>query len=1244
MIDLSLVNKLKSKVEVRIMSKKCIAVFLFSIVFVFGSQIFAQLPKLPYMDVGACPFECCTYRQWTANEDTALLKTMNDNSPVAFRIKKGEKVTGVTGVVITTKAGIVKALRNTTIDEIEKVPFNAGEILYLLTYRGEGYYRTWYKGRYLFDSYYNNPDVKQISDPELVWWVKIKNRKGQIGWTKLPENFDNKDACGDSSEIESEEVKPSETQAFTKITSDAGIYFRQGLVNLQNNRRSQAREYFDRSVEVFLLSGINIQTEQKLSNCYNQLIETVYRIEFPADKQLPNIRTLSAKCGWNIENKLADNIAKLIETELNSKKPVNNTANQSSDSTIGFTEQKFEPSPLDEISKLELIQDEAVVTPTPTPTTKPKTNRIKIVKAQKGDTVTTLAKRNGANPVDVAKFNGLLPTSKLPAGREIKIPDVAANLPQAAQQYQYYVIPVPNKSLGFSFQVHPMIQQSLTYYQGKGRSTMETGLYRSGMFMRMARRIFREEGIPENVAWLGLFVSNWKPESALGLWRINEETAKKYELKITILVDERNSFEKATRASAQYLKFLANRYGGNWELAMAAYNSGEGNVDRAIARAGVANFWAAYPYLPTETRDYVPNILATILIANNPAQYGFGQVRPAPQLMYDQIRVPASTDLSLVAQASDTSVEYLRYINPELRTNVTPPEPYIIRVPAGKANEVVALFKKLPVTNSKTESVTNSTKGETWESISARTGVSVQDLRAANGGAAIPGEKVVIPKGNAGNNKIMTPVKENLPQESDNDDLFPITIKEKSGFINSTGNIVIPPKYFTVSDFCEGLAAVGIKITIREGYYPRYGYIDKKGNLLITPKYKHAGCFSEGLASAADEGSGRSGFINKKGEFVFFHNYESADKFSDGLALVQRGEKYGYINSKGKLVIPLMFDQAFSFSNGVAQVGIGVFPTQKYGFIDTNGNYLIKPRFENIVGEFSEGLGSLSVGTYPNSRYGFIDLNGNFVIRPQFEYAGDFSEGLAHVVINKKYGFIDKTGKVVIETRFDGASSFKEGLASVLIGNTWGFINKAGELVIPATFEGVESFKNGLARVAGLDDSYYIDKKGATVWKPGITANNYSGLTDDELNLMAAEMVKEDIIPDQCLLESGHPKRIFESASKLQLSPKGAQGFQVYGKGCACLGARRCGVWLFLKTADGFRLIADGGPRDGFQILKTITNGYYDVRASIPDSFLRGIYFSDFKFNGSKYEESKSGCIPIKPAKGEKLPPQCSDY
>jgi membrane-bound lytic murein transglycosylase D len=269
------------------------------------------------------------------------------------------------------------------------------------------------------------------------------------------------------------------------------------------------------------------------------------------------------------------------------------------------------------------------------------------------------------------------------------------------------------------------------------------------MFMRMARRIFKEEGVPENVAWLGQVESTWKPTAlswaaASGLWQFIPGTGARYGLRRTAYVDERNSFDEATRASARYLKFLYNRY-GNWELAMAGYNCGEGNVDRAIRRAGVTNFWAAYPYLPRETRNYVPNILATILIANSPAQYGFGNVRPAPPLQYDRIRVPASTNLSLLAQASDTSVQYLRYLNPHLRSNLTPPEPYIVNVPAGKANDVVAVFKRIPASKVNNTSLATSVQGESWQTISNRTGVSVAELMAANPGMKEPKGKVFVP-------------------------------------------------------------------------------------------------------------------------------------------------------------------------------------------------------------------------------------------------------------------------------------------------------------------------------------------------------------------------------------------------------------------------------------------------------------------------------------------------------------------
>jgi membrane-bound lytic murein transglycosylase D len=481
------------------------------------------------------------------------------------------------------------------------------------------------------------------------------------------------------------------------VTSKAEKSFKLGLLNLKDNKRPQARAEFDHSIEAFLLSGINVRTNVKLQGCYSELIETIYRMEFPST-QNPEVKRLATTCGWTLDNEYEE-IAVALQTMPLTAKPLADSNSQAAlldgnaqslplAPQMGFQDQEFVISPLDTLAKLELNQVE-----------------------QNIDT------------------------------------------PEAKASEQYIKVAVSRGSLGFNFQFNALIQQFINYYQGRGRATMETGLYRSGMFMQMARRIFREEGVPENIAWLAQVESAWKPTAhswaaAAGLWQFIPGTGSRFGLRQTAYIDERQSFEKATRASAQYLKFLANRYGGNWELGMAAYNSGEGNVDRAISRAGVSSFWSAYAYLPRETKNYVPNILATILIANDPYRYGFGNARPANRLTWDLVRVPSSTSLGLIAQASDTSVEYLRYLNPEFRQNMTPPEPYNVRVPSGKANEVVAVLRRVPSGNRSTAAVTSVAAGESWQSISNRTGISVEQLQAMNSGVVNPqgGGKVVVPK------------------------------------------------------------------------------------------------------------------------------------------------------------------------------------------------------------------------------------------------------------------------------------------------------------------------------------------------------------------------------------------------------------------------------------------------------------------------------------------------------------------
>lgn len=453
-----------------------------------------------------------------------------------------------------------------------------------------------------------------------------------------------------------------------QVIARAEDHFKKGKLNLNDGLRDQARDEFDKAVDTILESGLDVRASQRLQTYYLELVERVYREEVPmAGQPLPQMQPSNVQF-----------VAVNQQTGGSTARP---QTDQTATQQIGFREQKFEPSPLDELSKLVLTPEEQNVSP------------------------------EDVNALEVAK-----------------------------------------SAVDFNFNSNPLIQQFINYYQGRGRATMVSGMQRSGKYMRMTRKIFREEGVPEDIAWLGQVESAWRPTAqswaaASGLWQFIPGTGQRFGLRQTAWIDERNSFEKATRASAKYLKWLSNRYNGNWELAIGAYNTGEGNIDRAISRAGTANFWSVYPYIAQETRNYVPNILATILIAKNPEKYGFRGIRPDAPLSYDVVQVPTATSLQLIADVCDTTVDYLRSINPELRRDITPRgEAYQVRVPAGRAKQFVAVLKRVPGDRRESARVITAAPGEDLQAVAARTGTSLAVLQAMNGGAdAKTTNKVIVP-------------------------------------------------------------------------------------------------------------------------------------------------------------------------------------------------------------------------------------------------------------------------------------------------------------------------------------------------------------------------------------------------------------------------------------------------------------------------------------------------------------------
>ncbi|MEW6730462.1 MAG: lytic transglycosylase domain-containing protein [Acidobacteriota bacterium] len=257
--------------------------------------------------------------------------------------------------------------------------------------------------------------------------------------------------------------------------------------------------------------------------------------------------------------------------------------------------------------------------------------------------------------------------------------------------------------------VHQFIQY---FTAGKGRRTIETGFLRAGKYRSYAETVFQEEGVPTDLIWLAQVESVWQPvatsvASARGIWQFIPATGSRYGLRQDGWIDERLDPERSTRAAARYLRFLADHYAGDWLLAMAAYNCGENGLDRAIARCGYADFWILRErgFIPQETRNYVPAILAVIAIAKNPEAYGF-QPHAEQSWEFERVVVSGGTTLQTAAATLKVPVDTITSLNPELVAGVTPPIGHSLRIPKGIAPELLTeLTNPTPVRGYKTRNV-----------------------------------------------------------------------------------------------------------------------------------------------------------------------------------------------------------------------------------------------------------------------------------------------------------------------------------------------------------------------------------------------------------------------------------------------------------------------------------------------------------------------------------------------------------
>ncbi len=272
----------------------------------------------------------------------------------------------------------------------------------------------------------------------------------------------------------------------------------------------------------------------------------------------------------------------------------------------------------------------------------------------------------------------------------------------------------------------------------RGHNTLLHSFERAGRYKAMIQRVMAEEGVPQDLIYLAVAESGFQPRAlnarsgAGGMWQFMPHGD--YGLVRNGYVDERFDPEKSTRAYARYMKFIHDQL-GDWYLSMAAYDWGAGNVQRAVQKTGYADFWELYKRnnLPAETKNYVPEILAAIIIANHPAQYGFEEVTLDPPILTDAVTINYQVDLRLVSDIVGSPLDELIALNPSLLRLVTPPDTSLdLHLPAGTASLYEKVIAEIPESRRNSWRYHYVAAGDTLASVAHEYRVAVSELAAAN--------------------------------------------------------------------------------------------------------------------------------------------------------------------------------------------------------------------------------------------------------------------------------------------------------------------------------------------------------------------------------------------------------------------------------------------------------------------------------------------------------------------------------
>ncbi len=318
--------------------------------------------------------------------------------------------------------------------------------------------------------------------------------------------------------------------------------------------------------------------------------------------------------------------------------------------------------------------------------------------------------------------------------------------------------PVTDAKYEIPLETNEHVERWIEFFTtGAGRTRFRIYLERSGAFEDMIRQRLRDAEMPEDLLYLAMIESGMNPNAysrahAVGLWQFIKGTGRRYDLEIGYWLDERRDPFKATDAAVAHLGDLYEEF-GSWYLAAAAYNAGAGRVSRGIKKTGSSDFWdlADARVLRSETRNYVPKLIAATMIATNPETYGFTDIEWAPPLEFDVVDVPDATSFDVLAEAAGTTENEIRRLNPQYPRRVTPPDGAAeVRVPKGQSAAFVVAYAQVPPSERVTWLEHVVTRGQTLSHIASRYGVSVTAIRATNNNVNPKrlqiGQKLIIPR------------------------------------------------------------------------------------------------------------------------------------------------------------------------------------------------------------------------------------------------------------------------------------------------------------------------------------------------------------------------------------------------------------------------------------------------------------------------------------------------------------------